>query len=129
MNSTNTITFPIEHPVDGVAPKAKKSTRRTKSLDDLSVIKNCTLNLRANQSTIDNNDALSPRSKNLLSRMRNAMFPSRKRCPVVATDLDSLQASLDSIETFLKVVESSPQARTLLQKELVRTLQRNPTAA
>ena len=86
-----------------------------------------TLPLRSpSRRNVQSSSSSSPKNA-IWGRVRNAMRPTRTRpCPDFASDWDSIEHSLDSMEAFLKVVTASPEARTLAQKELSKTLQTFP---
>ena len=122
MNCTNSISFPLSYPEEVAAGSNKRRTRRTKSLDDVDGHKLVKSNKKS-EAQVSN--------KNVLSRVRNAFFSKRRSVSskTAKSDLDSLQASLESIEAFLQVVQKTPEAKTLLEKELQRTMKKMPTAA
>ena len=121
----------MEQAVDQEAVLHKGSTRRTQSLCHLNPAHYLRSKPIPSRAKRNNSMAFSDggvpvavaSSKNAVWRVRSAFkwYP-RKTATSCPHDHDSLDESLDSIESFLKVVHSNPKARTLAQKELAKTL-------
>lgn len=79
-------------------------------------------------SPVPRDEPSSPSTKKnaIWGRVRNAMRPRPRSGAVVAEDLNSIEHSLDSMEAFLKAVSDSPEAKTLVRKELDKTLRTLP---
>ena len=129
----------VEESCDKEAPRMRSFSRRTQSLCQM-ILPTHSLRMKPVSTRMKYNTSMkcpddvalsvssSPGDKQA-SGSRNAVWRFRGglglRPQGRSTEdcLQTMEESLDSIEAFLKVVQTNPQARTLAQKELVKTLQ------